>query len=211
MPIWDVTLPLSDETPLYPGDPPFLLDMYRRLADGAGSNNSRLSMGSHNGTHIDAPLHFIDGGGSVDLIPPEALVGPCAVVNCGQADLLTREALETLDLAGRPGRERILFRTKNSEWLSRRFDPAFVGFSGDGAEYVAGLGPALVGIDGPSLDPRGTAGHPAHLAILASGTIRGAIEWLNLAGIEPGEYELICAPLRIAGAEAAPCRVFLRK
>jgi arylformamidase len=208
MAILDVSLPLSDATPLYPGDPPVVFDMYHRLAAGAGSNTSRVSMGSHNGTHIDAPLHFIDGAASVDQIPPEALIGPCRVVDCGQADLLTREVLAPLGLAGT---RRILFRTKNSEWLSRRFEERFVAFSGDGAAYLAALGPVLIGIDAPSLDPRGSHGHPAHLAILGSGTIRGAIEWVNLAGVEPGEYELICAPLRMIGAEASPCRVFLRK
>ena len=84
-------------------------------------------------------------------------------------------------------------------------------FSGDGGRYLAGLGPVLVGIDAPSLDPRGTVGHPAHMAILGSATIRGAIEWLNLAGLEPGPYELFCGPLRIPAAEAAPCRVLLRR
>jgi arylformamidase len=206
MPILDISLPLSKTTPLYPGDPPFVMEMVHRLAAGAGSNNSELSMGSHNGTHIDAPLHFIDGAASVDQIPPEALIGPCRVVDCGQTDLLTRRVLEPLGLVGQ---ERLLFRTKNSAWMSRRFEEKFVAFSADGAAYLAALGPVLIGIDAPSLDPRGTPGHPAHMAILGSGTIRGALEWVNLADVEPGKYELICAPLRVVGAEAAPCRVFL--
>jgi arylformamidase len=206
--IFDLTLPLDASTPLYPGDPPFEFDMYRRLAAGDSSNNSRLRMGSHNGTHIDAPAHFIEGGGTVESIPPDALVGPCIVVDTGDAGLITREVLERFDLAGR---ERILFKTKNSEWIARRFQEDFVAFSGDGAWHLAGLRPVLVGIDAPSLDVRGSVGHPAHMAILGSPTIRGAIEWLNLAGVEPGEYELFCGPLRIPAAEAAPCRVFLRR
>ena len=90
MPVYDVTLPLGNEMPLYPGDPPFEWDMYRRLADGDTSNNSRLRMGSHNGTHIDAPMHFIEGGGTVESIAPEVLVGPCLLVDVGEADLITR-------------------------------------------------------------------------------------------------------------------------
>jgi arylformamidase len=208
VPVYDVTLPLGPEMPLYPGDPPFELEMYRRLADGNAANNSRIRMGSHNGTHIDAPLHFIADGGSVESIPPEVLIGPCLLVDVGEADLITREVLEPLDLAGHA---RLLFRTKNSRWIAQRFEEKFVAFSGDGAGYVAGLGPTLVGIDAPSLDVRGNVGHPAHMAILGSPTIRGAIEWLNLAGLEPGPYELFCGPLRIPAAEGAPCRVLLRR
>ena len=208
MPIFDVSLPLGPTTPLYPGDPPFVLDMYRTFAGGDSTCGSRLSMGSHNGTHIDAPLHFIENGAPVDTIPPEALVGPCLLVDVGEADLITREVLRPLGLAGH---KRLLFRTKNSAWIASRFQEEFVAFSADGARYVADLGPVLIGIDSPSLDPRGVQGHPAHNAILGSKTIRGAIEWLNLAGIEPGEYELFCGLLRVTAAEAAPCRVFLRR
>ena len=208
MPVFDLTLPLGPATPLYPGDPPFAMEMYRRLARGDTSNNSRLRMGAHNGTHIDAPAHFVEGGATVDRIPPEALVGPCVLVDVGPADLITREVLEPLGLAGE---ERILLRTKNSEWIASRFEEHFVAFSGDGARYLADLGPLLVGIDAPSLDPRGTAGHPAHMAILGSRRTVGAIEWLNAAGVEPGRYELFCGPLRIVGGEAAPCRVLLRQ
>jgi arylformamidase len=139
---------------------------------------------------------------------PEALVGPCVLVDVGDADLITREVIERLNLAGR---RRILFRTKNSAWIAKRFHQPFVAFSADGAQYLAVLGPMLIGIDAPSLDPRGTIGHPAHLAILGSRTIKGAIEWLNLAGLATGEYELFCGPLRVVPGEAAPCRVFLRR
>jgi len=208
MPIYDVTLPLGPTTPLYPGDPPFIMKMYRRLEAGDSSNGSLLAMGSHNGTHIDAPLHFIAGGLSVDRIPPEALVGPCVLVDVGDADSITAEVLARLNLAGR---ERILFRTKNSTWISKRFQEPFIGFSADGAKCLVELGPTLIGIDSPSLDPRGTPGHPAHKAILGSGKIKGAIEWLNLAGLQAGEYELFCGPLLVVGAEGAPCRVLLRR
>lgn len=208
MRVYDVTLPLSAATPLYPGDPPFEFEQYRTIGPTSASNNSRLRMGSHNGTHIDAPLHFVAGGATLDAIPPEALVGPCVVVDVGNADAITRAVLEPLGLAGR---ERVLFRTRNSAWISQRFDPAFVGFSADGAAYLAELGPVLIGIDAPSLDPRGAKNHPAHTAILGSGRIKGAIEWLNLAAIDPGEYTLFCGPLNVVGAEGAPCRVFLTR
>jgi arylformamidase len=208
VPIFDVTVPMRPDMPLYPGDPPFEFQWARTIAGGSTSNNSRLTLGSHTGTHLDAPLHFIDGAGTVESVPPEALVGPCLLVDVGPADLITRQVLEPLPLAGH---RRILFRTKNSAWIAREFRQPFVAFSADGARYVADLGPMLIGIDAPSLDPRGTPGHPAHMAILGSRTIRGAIEWLALEGLEPGEYELFCGPLRVVPGEAAPCRVFLRR
>ena len=206
MPVFDVTVPMHSEMPLWPGDPPFELEFVRTLAESGVTNNSRMAFSSHTGTHIDAPLHFIDGGATVDEIPPQALVGPCVLVDVGDVDLITRRVLEDLDLAGR---RRILFRTRNSAWITERFEDGFVAFSADAAAYLVELGPMLVGIDAPSLDPRGTPGHPAHMAILGSGTIKGAIEWLALAGLETGQYDLFCGPLRAVGAEGAPCRVLL--
>jgi len=206
MPVYDVTVPMHAGMPLWPGDPPFSLEFVRTLAASGVANNSRMAFSSHTGTHIDAPLHFIDGGATVGQIPPEALVGPCVLVDVGKVDLITRQVLEGLDLAGR---ERILFRTSNSAWIAERFDERFVAFSADAAAYLAELGPVLIGIDAPSLDPRGTPGHPAHVAILGSGTVRGAIEWLALAGLETGDYDLFCGPLRVVEAEGTPCRVLL--
>jgi len=209
MPIHDVSAPMHPRMPMYPNDPPFKFQFIRKLAHGAPSNHSWMSLGSHTGTHIDAPLHFIEGGGSVDRIPPEVLIGPCRLVDVGEAPVITRGILEGLDLAGA---ERLLFRTTNSAWIAEEFRDAFVAFAEDGARYLAEtVRPVLVGIDAPSLDPRGAPGHPAHMAILGSETIRGAIEWLALGGLEPGDYRLFCGPLRLAGAEAAPCRVFLSR
>ena len=208
MPVIDVSLPLSPQTPLWPSDPPFTLEFVRSLAAGDSATNSRVCLGSHMGTHIDAPSHFIPGGATVDRIPPDALVGPCLVVDVGPVDLITADVLRRFDLAGR---QRLLFRTKNSAWIASKFDPAFVAFSADAAAYLAELGPAIIGIDAPSMDPYHTPGHPAHMAILGSGTIKGGIEWLNLAAVEAGEYTLFCGPLFTAGAEAAPCRVMLMR
>ncbi|MFO8014825.1 MAG: cyclase family protein [Phycisphaerae bacterium] len=209
MPIHDVTVPMHRDMPTYPSDPPLKFQFIRKLARGAESNNSWMALGSHTGTHIDAPLHFIEGGGTVDRIPPDALVGPCRVVDAGEAPVITRAVLEGLDLAGA---ERLLFRTTNSAWITREFRDGFVAFTEDAARYLAeAVRPVLVGIDAPALDPLGTPGHPAHMAILGSETIQGAIEWLALADVAPGDYHLFCGPMCLAGAEAAPCRVFLSR
>lgn len=208
MRVFDVSIPMTPEMPLYPGDAPFTFEFVRRIGAGGNSNNSRLTLGSHTGTHIDAPLHFIADGAPLAGISPDDLVGPCLLVDVGDTDRITADVLAPLDLAGQ---ERLLFRTRNSAWIARRFDEGFVAFSADGARYLVDLGPRLIGIDAPSLDPRGVTGHPAHMAILGSGRIRGAIEWLALEGLEPGEYTLFCGPLRIPAAEGAPCRVFLTR
>jgi arylformamidase len=209
MPIHDVTVPMHPAMPVWPNDPPLKFQFIRKLALGHASNNSWMALGSHTGTHIDAPLHFIEGGPAVDAIPPEALVGPCRVVDVGEAPVITRPMLEGMDLAGA---ERLLFRTATSAWIAETFREDFVGFAEDAAGYLAEeIRPMLVGIDSPALDPFGTPGHPAHMAILGSGTVRGAIEWLALADVEPGDYHLFCGPLRLTGAEAAPCRVFLSR
>jgi len=213
MPLYDVSVPVHPGMPVYPGDPPTKFAFVRRIAHGAEANNSWLSLGSHAGTHIDAPLHFIEDGASVDAIGPEVLVGPCRLIDVGEAPIITRQVLEALDLGltdDPEGARRLLFRTRNSRWIAERFEPDFVAFSADGAAFLAEeVRAVLIGIDAPSLDPRGTPGHPAHMAILGSHTIRGAIEWLALDGLEPGPYTLFCGPLPVQGAEAAPCRVFL--
>ncbi|MBE3069162.1 MAG: cyclase family protein, partial [Planctomycetes bacterium] len=187
MRVFDVTIPMTPEMPLYPGDAPFAFEFVRRIGAGSSSNNSRLTLGSHTGTHIDAPLHFIADGPPLAGIAPDDLVGPCLLVDVGDMDRITADVLAPLDLVGH---ERLLFRTRNSAWIARRFDEEFVAFSADGARYLVDLGPRLIGIDAPSLDPRGAKNHPAHTAILGSGRIKGAIEWLNLAAIDPGEYTL---------------------
>ena len=209
MPTYDVTLPMHRDMPVWPDDPPFKFQFIRKLALGHASNNSWMALGSHTGTHIDAPLHFIEGGGTVDAIPPDALVGPCRVVDVGEAPVITRPMLEGMDLAGA---ERLLFRTATSAWIAEAFREDFVGFAEGAARYLAeAVRPMLVGIDSPALDPFGTPGHPAHMAILGSGCIKGAIEWLALGDVEPGDYHLFCGPMRLTGAEAAPCRVFLSR
>jgi len=209
MPFFDVSVPVHTKMPLYPGDPPMKFQFIRRLAHGDTSNNSWMSLGTHTGTHIDAPLHFLEDAAPVDRIPPDALVGPCVLVDAGDAPLVTRDVLRA---AGIEKAQRVLVRTTNSAWIAREFRDDFVAFSEDGARYLAEeVRPVLVGIDAPSLDPRGTEGHPAHMAILGSDTIRGAIEWLALGGLEPGPYTMFCGPLRLVGAEAAPCRVLLSR
>jgi arylformamidase len=204
--IIDITMPLHSDMLLYPGSPPFSVEQYRSISSGDTSNNSRFSMGTHVGTHVDAPGHYVDGGPGIDMVDPAILIGPCRVFDLAGKQI-SAAVLRGLDMAGVT---RALFRTPSSDDLADpEFNPDFAHVTGDGAEYLAEMGVKLVGVDYLSLDRYKAPGHPAHHTLLGAGV--AVIEGVVLSGVEPGDYELICCPLKIAGAEAAPTRVFLRR
>jgi arylformamidase len=207
MPIIDVSLPLSDALPTYPGNPPFELAAVKRIADGGSSNLSRISMGTHSGTHVDAPRHFFDAGAPVDRLPLDALIGPARVVAVDAERAIQPAHLPPETLAGA---SRILFKTRNSSlWGSREFTSVFVFLSEGAARVLVDAGVRLVGIDYLSVEEFKKPGAPAHRTLLAAGTV--IIEGLDLSAAEPGDYELLCLPLRVAGADGAPARVVLRR
>lgn len=147
-----------------------------------GANVTRLSCSAHAGTHVDAPAHFYDGGRGVDELPLEILVGPCLV-----ADLDPDRSLSA---------ERVLYRSRGA-----RLDEA-------GARRLLAAGVRLVGIDADSIEAEG-ADHPVHRLLLGAGAV--IVENLDLTGVRPGEYELVCLPLRLEGADGAPARVILKR
>ena len=191
MQIIDVSVPVRPGMVTYPGDPEVRLERVSSIADGALANLSRLDLGVHSGTHIDAPLHFVDGGASVEALPLDVLVGPCVVV-------------DGLDAAAVPrGAERVLFKTPNGRlWERGEFSEDFVALDGEAARALVELGVRLVGIDYLSIGDE-----EAHRALLGAGVV--AIEGLDLREVDPGEYRLVCAPLKLEGAEGAPARVLL--
>ncbi len=204
--IIDITMPLKPGMLIYPGNPPFEWEEYRSVESGDSSNNSRFSMGSHVGTHVDAPRHYVRGGAGMESLDPEALLGPCRVFQVDQKQL-DAELLSRLDLTGV---RRALFGSPSSQDLSNpEFNPDFAHVTGDGADLLVEAGVRLVGVDYLSVDRYKAPGHPAHHRLLGAGVI--VVEGLYLSGVEPGDYELICCPLLIPGAEAAPARVFLRR
>lgn len=204
--IIDITMPLYAGMLAYPGTPEFSLRRYRNIASGDTSNNSEFSMGTHVGTHVDAPLHYVEGGGTIDDLDPRVLIGPCRVFHL-ETHEIGPASLCTLDLSGVT---RALFRTPSSGDLSDPgFKTEFAHVTGEGADLLASAGIRLVGVDYLSLDRYKAPGHPAHNTLLAAGVV--VIEGVDLSGVEPGDYELICCPLLIRGAEAAPARVFLRR
>jgi len=202
----DVTVPLSAELPTFPGDPPFQMDATHRMGGGDSYNVSRMTLGTHAGTHVDAPFHFIEGGSTVDELVLEILIGKVRVVDLLGKDSVERADLEALDL-----REdlRVLLKTRNSGLLRQpTFQEDYVYLSPDAATYLAQVGIKLVGFDYLSIEKLGSRDYAAHKALLEAGVV--IVEGLDLSEIEPGEYDMVCLPLRIAGADGSPARVVLR-
>jgi arylformamidase len=195
MRIFDVSVPIRPGMITYPGDPTVMLERANAIADGALANVSRLSFGVHTGTHVDAPVHFIDGAASTEELPLGALLGRVRVI---AAESLTANELRMLELP-----ERIVFKTSNSElWARSEFTDDFLSLDGDAAQVLVDRGVRVVGIDYLSIGDE-----HAHRTLLAAGVV--AIEGLDLRGVEPGDYELVCAPLKLVGSDGAPARVFL--
>jgi arylformamidase len=206
MKIHDISMPLREGMPVYAGNPPFRRPITHELSKGAPCNQSRLEMGAHCGTHLDAPLHFERDGFAVEAIPPENLIGPARVHHFPALGRIDRPDLEKLDWKGV---ERVLFRTRNSEhWkTATTFDEAYVYLTGPGAEFLVEKKIRLVGTDGLGIEQFGQKTHPAHHALLQAGIT--IVEGLWLSDVGPGDYWLFCAPLRLQGAEGAPARAFL--
>jgi arylformamidase len=202
MKIHDISVPIREEMPIYAGNPGVTLTRVQSLVDGASANVSKLELGVHTGTHVDAPLHHFDGEPGAESLPLEPLIGPAVVVDATAA----REALDeplVSALGITAGAARVLFKTRNSSlWERPDFTRDFVRLDGGGARYLVELGVRLVGIDYLSVGDT-----EAHRVLLGAGVV--ALEGLDLRGIEPGEYRLICLPLRLENADGAPARAVL--
>ncbi len=205
----DISVPLSPELPAWPGDQPFRRDRTSVIGvNDAHANVSLLSMSSHFGTHVDAPLHFIEGGQSVDQLDVQTLMGPAYVL-----DLSTlTDNIKAADVAGRipEGCERLLVRTRNSLYHGDGvFHRDFIAFTVEAIELLLAEGVRLLGIDAYSIAPFG-ASTPVHRAFLgAPGAI--ALETIDLRAVEEGWYDLACLPLRIEGGDGAPARALIRR
>jgi arylformamidase len=194
--------------PVYEGDPGIEIKAWSALAKGNSSNVSVLQFGAHTGTHVDAPAHFIGGARRIDALSLESLIGPARVV------LVPDEVLEIdpgfLNTCNLEGLERVLFHTRNSKFWNEGFRKDFTHLSPEAAEKLVDLGVKLVGTDYLSIEKFHSGHHRTHLALLSKNVI--IVEGLNLTGIEAGDYELICLPLRIAegSGDGSPARAVLR-
>jgi arylformamidase len=187
---------------VYEGDPPVSLERALSISDGATANVSRLDFGVHSGTHVDAPVHFIDGAPGVEALPLDALVGPAKVVDAtGVRGELDEAALCGLSLP--EDTERLIFKTSNSRlWERDEFTLDFVRLNDSGARYLIDRGVRLVGIDYLSVGDE-----EAHVELLRAGVV--PLESLDLRRVQAGTYQLVCLPLAIIGSDGAPARAVL--
>lgn len=204
--IIDISLPLSKSTIVYPGNVPVSIETHSKFSKKA-SHLSKIIMGSHAGTHVDAPKHSLKDGGEVADFPLEAFVGPARVLDFSDELLeITRKSLEKKKI--KKG-ERILAKTKNSEIGYATFREDYIYLSGDGAEYLAKLGVALFAIDYISVKQKGSTDNRPHTALLSKNI--PIVEGVNLKDVKEGEYFLSAAPLKFLGIDGAPCRALLLK
>ncbi len=203
----DVTLPLGENLPTYPGDPPFVRWRYRTL-DSGPFEVSLFSFGAHNGTHVDAPRHFIPGADDAASLAPELLCGAARVLDLRDKDRAISEAeLRRHDLRGV---QRLLLRTLPGRDLNRELTAPGAHLTPDAARYLIDeVEVRLVGMDRLSIEADGSSDFPVHHLLLGADVV--IVEGLDLREATAGDYTLWCLPLRIADAEAAPARVLLQE
>ena len=207
MKLYDVTLPLRPGMPTYnDNEPGATLDYHGQMSRGDVYNISSLRLGSHTGTHVDAPHHFIDGAATVEQLPLDALVGSAVVMQHDEDRHITAEDLEAAALP--EGTRRVLFKTTNARLLDDdKFRSDFVAVTAHAARWLVDRGVVLAGIDYMSIEPYDTTDFAVHLTLLGANVV--VVEGLDLRAVEPGEYMMACAPLPVVGAEGAQARVFL--
>jgi arylformamidase len=203
--IFDISVPLSPDTPVFPGQARFSKTILSSIANGDRANVSQLSMTSHTGTHVDSPSHFIEGGLTIDEVPFQSLIGPARVYDLDVPEKIDAAELEPLDI--QEG-EIVLFKTRNSTlWRERDFRKDYVFLTKEAARYLAEKEVRAVGVDYIIPEALDDLERPVHHILLGNNIL--LIEGLNLEGVPPGRYLLVCLPLKIAGGDAAPARALL--
>ena len=208
--IYDVTVPVSEQVPIYEGDPRVSIETPSTIAGGDNANVSKMCLGVHTGTHVDAPNHFIDGTRRVDELDVEKLIGPCRVVEIpADAGAIVPEHLDGLN-----GVERIIFKTKNSAFWNepeKGFRTDFTYLSPEAAKILVRNGVKLVGIDYLSIEKFGSTDFATHITLLEKEVV--ILEGVDLRLVRAGEYELFCLPLKYVGGtgDGAPARTILRQ
>jgi arylformamidase len=204
---YDITLTITPEMIVWPGDPKVNIQRTSSMDSGDNANVSQITMSCHTGTHVDAPHHFLNNGKTVEDLSLDLLVGRAYVLYLPDVNLITASVLMHADIP--PRTRRLLFKTRNSElWKngSREFYMDYVGLSVDAAEYLVDRNVRLVGIDYLSIAPY-KLGTPVHTILLNAGVV--VIEGLDLSQVSPGRYTLHCLPLKLGGADGAPTRCIL--
>ena len=165
--IFDISVTITNSIPVWPGDPSVKLERVSKIEDGANANVSQISMSVHTGTHMDAPYHFLQDGYTIEAVPLEILIGPAQVVRVPDyVDVIDAQVIKAAAIV--PNIERVLFKTRNSQfWPAKNsdFQTGFVGINEEGAKALVDLGIRLVGIDYLSIAPYHKS-RPTHEVLL---------------------------------------------
>jgi arylformamidase len=207
MKILDISVNVDASLPVWSGDPAVKIEGAASIINGDSYNLSYLHISAHTGTHIDAPLHFIEDGGSIGSIALERMIGSVQVVEVpAGTSHINAAVIENLSIQA--GVERILFKTSNSALWGKgnQFDETYTALDASGAGKLVDLGIQLVGIDYLSISIFEDVIQP-HILLLSKGII--ILEGCDLSNIQPGMYSLICLPLKVNAIEGAPVRAIL--
>ena len=210
MPIYDVSVPVSNELPTWPGDPGVEITDWRSLSKD-GANVSLLYLGAHTATHVDAPAHFIEGAPKIESLPLDSLIGEAELIEVPE-DARAID-VEFIRAKFKHGTERVLFKTRNSAFWSEtnpQFHTDFTYLDLNAAQWLVQQSIKLVGIDYLSIEKFGSQHHETHVALLSRGVV--ILEGLDLSAVSAGKYELICLPMRLRNnlGDGAPARTVLR-
>lgn len=208
---YDISVAIHSDLPVWQGDPPVVIRSAASIERGDIANVSRLEMGAHTGTHVDAPVHFVPGRKGVDQLTLDILMGPAYVADL--SCVVHEIHADDFERANIPeNTRRLLCKTSNSNLWSKlpcAFDADFIGISLDGAQWLINHGIELVGVDYLGVERFDSVGNgaPTHHVLLEKEMI--IIEGLDLSEISTGNYTLICLPVKIKNLDGAPCRAIL--
>lgn len=208
MKLHDISLTITPDLPVWPGDPSIELERVSKMEEGEHNNVSRLALSVHAGTHVDAPFHFVADGDTIEQLPLDILIGPCQVVELpADCQLATEEVLAAAGIEA--GMERVLLKTRNSRYWEQEglpFQTQFTAVSPDGAAYLVTRGVKLIGIDYFSIAPFNDS-IPTHRILLNQKLV--ILEGINLSQVPAGRYQLYCLPVKLGGSDGAPARAVL--
>ena len=207
----DVTYTITNKTTPYPGQPGPEINHLCKIEEGASSNVTLLNLSAHTGTHMDAPLHFIDKGQDITQLPLNVAMGKGRIINIKDEEAIKADEIERFEkLFGEvmPG-ERVFFKTRNSgsDWSEKTFDDDYIYLSKEATGYLVDKKISMVGIDYLSIS-KGDINMEVHQLLLANGC--WITEGLDLRHVKEGIYDIICLPLKIKGADGSPARVLVK-
>ena len=206
--IYDISMPLYEGMPVYPGDKAFHMEPRMEMAKGDFANLTSLALGSHSGTHIDAPAHFIEDGRTIEEMSLSLLVGPAHVLELPDLDRITAEDLDAASLPHPCNR--LLLKTKNSGLCDEStFSDSYSYLTADAAHWLLKRGCQLIGIDYLSIEECHSPKHEVHKVLLDAGVV--ILEGLDLREVMEGSYFLVCLPMKLVGGDGAPARTVLLK